>query len=115
MPKGFAVSPLSQHARLGFGCAKPVADVPLPPHGRKVSCRGHMTLTMLMHRNRPNDGRTVAGRQVRRFTVRGAQGMGLCVAGFDPVAVGTAPPGLELQGTISPYQPRANYLKTNKF
>ncbi len=41
--------------------------------------------------------------------------MGLCVAGFDPVAVGTAPPGLELQGTISPYQPRANYLKTNKF
>ena len=72
--KGFAVNPPSQHARLG--CAKPVADVPLLSHGRKVSCRGHMTLTMLMHRNRSNDGRTVAGRQVRRLTARGAQGMG---------------------------------------
>ena len=108
----FAVSLPSQPPRLGY--SKPVVEIPLQPNGRKVACRRHMTTTMLMHRNRPNDGRTVAGRQVRRFTARGAQGMELCVIGFDPAAVGTAPSGLELQGTASPYQPRANHLQTNK-
>ncbi len=68
-------------------------------------------MTMLMHRNRPNDGRTVAGRPL---TPREAQGMGLCVAGLDPAAVGTASPGLALQGTARLCQPRANHLQTNK-
>ncbi len=67
-------------------------------------------MTTLMHRNRPNDGRTVAGRRVRRSTPRDAQGMGLRVAGWDPAAVGAAPSGLALQGTAPP----ANHLQTNK-